>query len=43
VRTDRAFEDDAARKPMLETFDTLGPEDPIANDYRYQLQMALFV
>lgn len=43
VRTDRAFEDDAARKLMLETFDALGPEDPIANDYRYQLQMALFV
>jgi putative thioredoxin len=43
VRTDRAFEDDAARKLMLETFEALGPEDAVANDYRYQLQMALFV
>ena len=43
VTTDRKFEDDAARKLMLETFDALGPEDPVANDYRYQLQMVLFV
>lgn len=43
VTTDRKFEDDAARKLMLETFDALGPEDPIANDFRYQLQMVLFV
>jgi len=28
---------------MLETFEALGPEDPVANDYRFQLQMALFV
>lgn len=43
VATDRAFEDDAARKLMLETFDALGPEDEVANDFRYQLQMLLFV
>ena len=43
VSTDRAFEDDAARKLMLETFEALGPEDPIANDFRYQLQMLLLV
>jgi len=43
VKTDRAFEDDAARKLMLETFDALGSEDEAANDYRYQLQMVLFV
>jgi len=43
VANDRAFEDDAARKLMLETFDALGPEDEIANDLRYQLQMLLFV
>ena len=43
VKTDRAFEDDAARKLMLETFDALGSEDEVANDYRYQLQMVLLV
>lgn len=43
VKTDRAFDDDAARKLMLETFDALGSEDAVANDYRYQLQMVLFV
>ena len=43
VRSDRRFEDDAARKLMLETFEALGSEDPVANDFRYQLQMALFV
>ena len=43
VMVDRAFEDDAARKLMLETFEALGPEDEIANDFRYQLQMILFV
>jgi putative thioredoxin len=43
VMVDRAFEDDAARKLMLETFEALGPEDEVANDFRYQLQMILFV
>ncbi|MDF1800948.1 MAG: tetratricopeptide repeat protein [Planctomycetota bacterium] len=43
VKTDRAFDDDAARKLMLETFEALGSEDEVANDYRYQLQMVLFV
>lgn len=43
VGSDRAFEDDAARKLMLETFEALGPEDTIANDFRYQLQMVLLV
>ena len=43
VRSDRAFEDDAARKLMLETFEALGSEDPVTNEYRYELQMALFV
>jgi putative thioredoxin len=43
VMVDREFEDDAARKLMLETFEALGPEDEVANDFRYQLQMILFV
>ena len=43
VMKDRAFEDDAARKLMLETFEALGLENEVANDFRYQLQMILFV
>ena len=32
----------AARKAMVEVFEMLGPEDPVANDFRYRLSLLLF-
>ncbi len=32
-----------AKKAMLETFETLGLEDPVANDYRFKLSLELFI
>ncbi|MHC4376075.1 MAG: thioredoxin [Planctomycetota bacterium] len=43
VRLDKAFDDQAARKAMLEVFDALGTDNDLAVTYRKQLQMALFV
>lgn len=43
VRLDKAFEDQAARKAMIEVFDALGTDHDLAVTYRKQLQMALFV
>ena len=43
VRLDKAFEEQAARKAMLEVFDALGTDNDLAVTYRKQLQMALFV
>lgn len=42
VRLDRHFEDDAARKAALAVFDILGPESPLARDYRRRLTQILF-
>ena len=44
VRLEPAGEENgaAAKAMMLETFDALGLEDPIANDYRFKLSLELF-
>jgi len=41
VRTDRAYNDDAARRAMLAVFALLG-DDPLAGEYRRKLANALF-
>ncbi len=43
VQRDRDFDDQAARRAMLEVFDALGSDSDVASDFRRQLQMALFV
>jgi len=43
VTLDREFEEQAARRAMLEVFDALGPAHDLTGDYRRSLQMALFV
>jgi putative thioredoxin len=43
VRLDKAFEEQAARKAMLEVFDALGTDHDLAVKYRKRLQVALFV
>ena len=42
VELDPDYEKGAARKAMLEIFDILGPEDPVANDFRFRLSLLLF-
>ncbi len=42
VRRDPKFEDEAARKAMLDIFSVLGAEDPRVGSYRAQLARALF-
>ncbi len=42
VRLDRHLEGDAARKGALAVFDILGPESPLARDYRRRLTQILF-
>jgi putative thioredoxin len=42
VELDPAFEGGAARKAMLEIFEMLGPEHPLANDFRFKLSLVLF-
>ncbi len=43
VQLDRDFEEQAARRAMVELFDALGPDSDLAGDFRRRLQMALFV
>ena len=42
VRRNRKFENDAARKTMLEIFNLLGADDPLVGTYRRMLASALY-
>lgn len=41
VRADPSHADGAAKQAMLDAFETLGLEDPIANDFRFQLSLEI--
>jgi len=42
VKQDRGFQDDAARKAMLDVFDLLGPGDELVDRFRSELAKVLF-